>query len=513
VFAAQAVAQETSVAAAADADVIALYSQHVERRLLRAHIDRAAAGISLVPFGPPGVEEFAVAPNGAFVVCSATRDEGAGTLVTYLLLLDEAGHALGEPLRSPVGAITRLAISPKGDRIAVSSNRGWLALLAVEGNGQARRLALRTEIGVSADRQFTFAFRPDGGLVTLVDDWVATYRSSDGAAQRTLDLKAINRDLTPAGQDIGALFQLNWSLRGDRFAVSWGPGPMMTTIFDSGGRRLTPVGAENGLDLMASRVEFVDGGDALILYGMAAPVVVRLKSLAATAFGDPAVTWCAPLAGGREIALVAGDRIALWSLDGKPLTRPVGLENYSLGVAVAGAKDDVIVAAERGGWIDLYTKDGKFMRRLQSGVRDRRGYVALSADGATVAALGSEDELGVITGLRGRAWGAALAPDGGPLVAVAGDGSRIVVEGPDNTLRSWSRDGAEAGGISLKAGEQVPDRRLSGLALSRTAMPSRSPRKDRPSGWPIRRTGACAVWRSRRAVWRRSPMAAALPLA
>ena len=51
VFAAQAVAQETRVAAAADADVIAIYSQHVERRLLRAHFDRAAAEISLVPFG------------------------------------------------------------------------------------------------------------------------------------------------------------------------------------------------------------------------------------------------------------------------------------------------------------------------------------------------------------------------------------------------------------------------------------------------------------------------------
>ena len=48
VFAAQAVAQETPVAAAADADVIAVYSEHVERRLLRAHVDRAAAAMSLV---------------------------------------------------------------------------------------------------------------------------------------------------------------------------------------------------------------------------------------------------------------------------------------------------------------------------------------------------------------------------------------------------------------------------------------------------------------------------------
>ena len=466
-FAAQAVAQETRVAAAADADVIALYSQHVERRLLRAHVDRAAATISLVPFGPPGVENFVVAPNGAFIVTSATRDQAAGNAVTYLLLLDEAGHALGEPLRSPVGAIAGLAISPKGDRIAASSDRGWLALLALEGNGQARRLAVRTEIGVSAGRQFTYAFRPEGGLVTIVDDWVATYRSNDGAVQRTLDLKTINRDLTPADQDIGSEFQLNWSPRGDRFSVSWGPGPMMTAIFDSVGRRLKPAGAEGGLDLPGSKVEFVDGGDALILYGMAAPVLVHLKSLAATAFGDPgaSVDRFAALASGREVAHLEGDRIALWSLEGRQLIKPVGLENYSLGAAAAGAKDEVIVAAERGGWVDLFTKEGKFIHRVQSGARDRRGFVALSADGATVAALGS-DELGVITELRGRAWSTALPSDGGPLVAVAGNGSRIVTAESNTGLRSWSRDGAVADSIPLKAGEQVPGRRLSGLAVS-----------------------------------------------
>jgi hypothetical protein len=467
VFAAQAVAQETRVAAAADADVIAIYSQHVERRLLRAHVDRAAATISLVPLGPPGVENFAVAPNGAFIVYSATPDQIAGNPVTYLFLLDEAGHALGEPLRSPVGAIAGLTISPKGDRIAVSSDRGWLALLAVEGNGQARRLALRTEIGVSADRQFTYAFRPEGGLVTMVDDWVATYRANDGTVQRALDLKTINRDLTPADQDIGSEFQLNWSPRGDRFSVSWGPGPMMTTIFDSVGRRLKPVGAENGLDLPGSKVEFVDGGDAMILYGMAAPVLVRMKSLASTAFGDPGVSVdrFAALAGGREVAHLGGDRIALWSLEGKQLAKPVGLENYSLGAAAAGAKDEVIVAAERGGWVDLFTKQGKFMRRIQSGARDRRGVVALSADGATVAALGS-GELGVITELRERAWSTALPSESGPLVAVAGNGSRIVTAESNTGLRSWSRDGAGVDSIPLKAGEQIPGRRLSGLAVS-----------------------------------------------
>jgi hypothetical protein len=466
-FAAQAVAQETRVAAAADADVIALYSQHVERRLLRAHVDRAAGTISLVPFGPPGVQTFAVAPNGAFIVTSATLDQGAGTLVTSLFLLDEAGHALGEPLRSPVGAVAGLAISPKGDRIAASSNRGWLALLAVEGQGPARRLTVRAEIGVSADRPFTYAFRPDGGLVTIVDDWVATYRASDGAVQRILDLKTLNRDLTPADQDIGSEFQLNWSPRGDRFAVSWGPGPMMTTLFDSAGRRLKPVGAENGLDLPASKVEFVEGGDALILYGMTAPVLVHLKSLAATAFGDPAasVDRFAVLAGGREVAHLDGDRIALWSLDGKQIIKPVGLENYSLGAAAAGAKDELILAAERGGWVDLFTKDGKFVRRVQPGARDRRGFVAVSADGATIAALGS-GALGVITEPRGRTWSTALPSEGEPLVAVAGNGSRIVTAESKASLRSWSRDGTQADSIPLKAREEVPAGRLSGLAVS-----------------------------------------------
>ena len=468
VVAADAAAQEASVAAAADADVIAIYSQHVEKRLLRAHFDRTAARISLVPFGPRGVETFAVAPNGAFVVYSASREQVAANPVTYLSLLDAAGRALGEPLRSPIGSITALAVSPKGDRIAAANgDRGWMAVLAIEGTGAARRLVVRTEFGVKADRQFTFAFRPDGGLVTLVDDWVATWRSSDGAAQRTLDLKTLNRDLMPADQDIGALFQMIWSPRGDRFAVSWGPGPMMTTLFDAAGRRLTPAGTDNGLDLMASKAAFLDGGDAMILYGMKAPALVRLKSLTTTDFGDPdaQAIWCVPLAGGREIALLSDEQVALWSLDGKRLAGPIGLENYSLGAAAAAAKDELIVAAEQGGWVDLYTKDGKFIRRVQSGTRDHRGFVALSADGATLAALGSE-ELGVIAELRQRAWGVALAPNSGALLAVAANGSRIVAEGPDKSLRIWSRDGAGADSIALEAGGQVPGRWLSGLAVS-----------------------------------------------
>ena len=469
-FTAEAAAQETRVAAAADADVIALYSEHVEKRLLRAHFDRAAAKVSLEPFGPPGVEIFAAAPNGAFIVYSATREQVAGNPVTELFLLDDAGHAVGEPLRSPIGAISALAVSPKGDRIAAASDRGWMALLAVEGKGAARRLALRTEFGVTPARQFSFAFRPDGGLVTIVDDWLATYRSNDGALQRTLDLKTINRDLTPGDPDIGGLFQLTWSPRGDRFAVSWGAGPMITTIFDSGGHGLRSPVFEDGYKFWASKADFVDGGDAMVLCGMKTlATLVRMKSLAPTDLGNPgaAVMGCTPLAGGREIALLADDQIALWSLDGKRLTKPAGLENWRLGAAVAGAKDDVIVAATRGGWVDLYTKAGKFMRRVPSGARGRPGVVALSADGATLAALGS-DGLGVIAELRGHAWAGAPPPESemGSLIAVAVNGRRIVAEAPSKTLRIWSRDGTEVDSIPLTADGRVPGRWISGLAIS-----------------------------------------------
>jgi hypothetical protein len=93
--------------------------------------------------------------------------------------------------------------------------------------------------------------------------------------------------------------------------------------------------------------------------------------------------------------------------------------------------------------------------------------VALSADSATVAAVGG-NALGVIAGPAGRAWSTTLPLQAEPLVAVSGNGSRIVAADSKTSLRSWSRDGTGADSIPLKAGEQVPDRWLSGLAVSTT---------------------------------------------
>lgn len=469
-FATDAAAQDT-VAIAANADVIAVASPATEKRLLRAHFDRAAGQVSLVPFGPPDVEQFAVAPNGAFTVTSAVqaRTSEMAEDVAVLVLLDESGRALGEPLRSSIGTITHLTVSPKGDRVAASSDKGWMAVLAVEGAGATRRLVLRSTFGVSPNRDFTFAFRPDGSLMTLVNDWVSTGRSNDGALQRTLDLKTLTPSLDVIDPDHGGLFQLAWSPRGDRFAVSWGAGPMFTTLFDAAGHRLKlpKADAMDGASFGSTKADFADGGEALVLCGMQDPMLVRLKTNAAIGLGDhslPAVAGCATVGGGGEIALLADDRIAVWSLDGKRLAKPARLENFTLtGALATGAKDEVIVKAERGGSVDLYSKAGKFLRRVQAGTREDRGFVAVSADGGTIAALGT-DGVGVITDQRQRAWGADA--NEAIMVAVSGDGSRIVARAEDNTLRQWSRDGAELERIVLKSADRVAEGKIWGIAVT-----------------------------------------------
>ena len=462
-------AAESPVAAATEGDLIAVYSQHTERRLLRLRFDRAAGKVSFAPFGPPGVENFAVAPRGAFVVYAAAHGE-EGSEEPHLFMLDEAGHALGKPLLSPIGAVATLAVSPKGDWVAASNGRGWIALLAVERTRAARRLVARATFGVSPHRAFAYAFRPEGGIVTLADDWVLTYRAPDGSVQRTIDLKIANRGLSAMRPGENAEFKVVWSPRGDRFAVLSGPGPLTIMIFGRTGRRLQLRGTEEERHPLAMSAEFVAGGDGLIVSGINKPVLIRMGPLTSTAFGEADTDWgrFVSLAGGRGIAVVTEEKAALWSSEGKRLVAPAGLENYRLVVAAAGADDEAIVAAERGGWVDLYTLEGKFVRRVQSGARGSFGHVALSADG-TVAAAFANGELGVFAQPGGRLWGGAYPADGwqAAFVAVSADGHCIAAAGPGIALRSWSRSGDNAVTFALGSGGEAPDR-LIGLAVSTT---------------------------------------------
>lgn len=65
----------------------------------------------------------------------------------HLFLLDVAGKPVGKPVPSPIGAVAELAVSPKGDLVAASSDRGWISLFAVEGAGQTLRLHARASNG------------------------------------------------------------------------------------------------------------------------------------------------------------------------------------------------------------------------------------------------------------------------------------------------------------------------------------------------------------------------------
>ncbi|MBI2737569.1 MAG: hypothetical protein HYX38_13630 [Rhodospirillales bacterium] len=246
----------TSIAVAADDDCIAVYSGDVERRLLRLHFDRAAAKVAFSLFGPPGIETIAVAPKGAFVVYAAIPT-GDFERTPHVFLLDELGRPQGKPVPSPVGAVAALAVSPKGDWIAASSECGWISLFALERAGSSMRLVPRATFGVSADRPYTYALRPDGSLVTMTDDWVMIYRTGDGEIRRVVDLKTLNRTLEPASRD--------------------------------------------------------GSGDA------------------------------------------------------KQLIAPARFETWTINGAAAGADNEAIFLAVRDGWIDLFTKEGAFVRRVQTG--------------------------------------------------------------------------------------------------------------------------------------------------
>jgi WD40 repeat protein len=464
-----------SVAVANDDSSIAVFSEHVERRLLRVHFDQAAGKVTFSPFGPPGVAKFAVAPKGAFVVYAGIPGSDFEQ-TPHLFLLDSTGKPMGKPVPSPIGEVSELAVSPKGDFVAASSDRGWISLFAVERAGKTLRLQPRATFGVSPGT-YTFAFRPDGGLVTMTDDLVAVFRTPAGAIQRVLDLNAIKHEpassgsrpaeigsgLVPIGsgmppiQGSGA-FRLRWSPRGDRFALISGLGPVFVTFYDAAGHRLN-----SPTDIWGTEVEYVEGGDGAIVSGMNDPAVVRMTGLGSKPFGGPYSSWprFVALSGGRRVITQYGDTVSLWSSDGKQIIAPTGFENYAFDGAEAGAENEAIVSAVRSGWVDLFTKQGEFVRRVQFGIFDAKGDVVMSADGTVVVAY---DGASISTLIRptAKTWRAAFT---GEFVAIAANGSRIVAAGSDNALQAWSRDGGDATTYALEADGKTPERPV-GLAVS-----------------------------------------------
>ncbi|QQS11017.1 MAG: hypothetical protein IPK81_15550 [Rhodospirillales bacterium] len=474
------------IAVAADADLIAVYSQHVEKRLLRLRFDRAAGTAAFAPFGPLGAATFAVGPKGAFTVHVAPHAPDDGTPTAHLFLLDEAGRPVGKPVPSGIGEVAGLAVAPKGDWVAVGNPHGWMATFAVEGGGAGRRLLPRSVFGVSPQRAYGFGFRPEGGLMVVADDWVARFRGMDGAVQRVIDLKPLNKELTVARYDENAMFKLAVAPAGGRFAITYGGGPFATAVFDAAGRRVQPKGREPAEHhLLASGATFTTSGDAVLLYGMEAPAILRLAPPLLAKFGDQEnyASHIVALAGGRGIASFDGDdRATLWSGAGKRLVGPAGFENYALGEAAAGADDEAIVAAERGGWVDLFTRQGKFVRRVQTGAGGSYGATALPADGSMVAAFASAT-LGLVAPSGAPAWIAAHSRYGLQdfHVAFSADGTRIAAAGPGNELRSWPRAGGAAVAFTLVDGEAKP-MRVMGLAVS-TAGDVIAVADERPAVW------------------------------
>ncbi|MGD9882940.1 MAG: hypothetical protein AB7F22_24710 [Reyranella sp.] len=432
---ASAVAQSVaSIAVAAESDLIAVFSEHVEHRLLRVRFDRSAGTVAVTPFGPPGIETFGAGPDGAFVVHAVDLPDDFDNPAPHVALLDASGQPTGKPVASPLGKIPGLVVSPTGDRVAASGEHGWIGLFAVDRTGPTIRLAARATFGVSVNRPFFHAFRPDGGLVTITDDWVMVLRTPDGAIQQVHDLKTVNRTLAPI--DMDGLFRLRWSPRGDRFTVNWGAGPMFTRIFDATGHRLLPTGS-TAPELRATEVTFIDSGDAAILSGMTAPVVVHLTGtcLASKPFGDPEINVArfVAMAGGRRIMTLDGDRVGLWSDDGGQLIALTGVENYSLETREAARF--------------ALKADGRTAGRLTD---------LPCPAGDSIVVVDEQSAAWVVQSANGSIRHVALPAWPCTVVAVARDGFAI---GPgDGTIVRLSRDG-------LLQGEPIKASEFGGVGL------------------------------------------------
>ncbi|MCW5770813.1 MAG: hypothetical protein KIT16_04195, partial [Rhodospirillaceae bacterium] len=275
-------------------------------------------------------------------------------------------------------------------------------------------------------------------------------------------------NLAPSGFDENVACLLLVSPTGDHFVIIAGGGPIFTLIVDREGRFVKLQGMDEQVWLAGSGAAFFDGGDKLWVFGMERPRIVDLKRRTTAMSPDleNSPLSMAPLADGRTVAAFGADGdVALYDGSGKVLLRHAAFENRSFGRAQAGADDEVFTVAERAGFVDFYTKAGKFVRRVQTGVVGEYGTVAMAADGTTAAFGYGTAALMSATGAR--RWLAAQANYGLQdfLVAIAADGSRIAAAGPDLQLRSWSGNGRGDGLYTLRDGERRP-RRLWSVAVS-----------------------------------------------
>jgi hypothetical protein len=472
------------VAVADAADLVAVYARHVERRLVRVVFDRAAKRATVLAFAANGAARFAVGPRGAFAVLAGSDERGA-----TLTLVDGAGTPIGAPVRHGLGAVAFLAVSPRGDAVAATNERGWVAVFAVVGTGKARRIEPRAVFGAAPSRDMTLAFRPEGGLATLTDDWVVTHRALDGRVERRLDLTRTARDLVPADPGDTSALSLVLSSRRDRFAVIAGTGPFFASVYDAAGRPLPFAEPDRPAGRLATGAMFAAGGARLLVWGMEKPDLIDMTTMKVTPLAE---TRALPIAmtvldGGSGLAgFDAEGGVALWDGDGRLVFEQPAADNLRFGHAEPGATNEAVVVAKRAGWVDLYSKDGRFLRRIQTGAVDEWGAVALSPDGGAVAAYGS-GTLGVVSADGAKRWTSIHAPYGSQdfFVAIAADGGRVATLGPNAELRSWTGDGRAGPPLGLAA---------AGHETGRVAALAMTPKGD-----------ALAVADDRGAVWLADP--------
>ena len=380
---------------------------------------------------------------------------------------------------APIAAIESLAFSPDGQRLAIAGESAqggfveladgrafrsvkrldpgdplWETVLGVQFSPDSRVLAAQTaEDGFSSTRLLRWDARTGARIGDI--------RQIPGRASSMLGYLGARRLVTSSAQDRATVVRDAVTLRRvRRFGVA-GPVAAMSrsarmVAFGSrsGSVRLLDLRsgalrtAEGGHDGGVSAIGFSADGRRLLTAGRDERLLVwdtaraaATESLDARGRGpstgvmigrDARTAYSA----GRDGTVVAWDLEGSRRLERPFASEPGALRPRALSVAVRGAP---IAVADADGHVELF--DGRSLRRigripLPGG---RKGGVALSPDGGTLAAVTTEGVLGFWAVRSGRRLG-DLQPAGGGSAdgfTFSPDGRWLTASGGGNLLRLW----------------------------------------------------------------------------
>ncbi len=371
----------------------------------------------------------AITPDGTSIAVST------GATITIYATADGSISGTIPGLGAP---ITDIAISPDGRVIAAAQSDEVISLWDRAERSSLSELRLPQSDGDAiVPGAFTsVAFNPNGQSIAAGDDGgnVAVWSTTDGVALQILNVgMRVVADVafSPDGSAIAAASE------------GWRTEPGSIRIWDvASGAELHWLSIDDGTRFLApaKRIAFAPDGSQ-VLMGLADGGLLRWKladaSLAQELHGhSAALTALAYRADGSEILSASTDgSLRTWHADGTPAKTLTSLGAVS---AIAVSPDGtLVISGAEGGAIDVYQTDGTLVTHIP-GLGGWISALAISSDGATLAAAGGDAVVRLWKLPGGEASGELRGHDGPALAAAfSPDGTHLATAGSDGTLRLW----------------------------------------------------------------------------